>query len=212
MKTTYKRLLALFLLLSLLLSSVSTAFADDDDWYTYTYSYWGDEMASPNAYAVTNNIYLQDLDSELGGFSNAQGIFTIDDLVFVCDTNNNRIVELVRREGKYELVRVIYTVAVSTLVADQMKFGDAVDNTLFAPTDIFVKHIDDDIREKLYPESKYIGTPYEFPDTPATPAADTEKKDDAQSADTPADAQTPDDGAATTSSEEDGETGETGET
>ena len=25
--------------------------ADDDDWYTYTYSYWGEEMASPNAYA-----------------------------------------------------------------------------------------------------------------------------------------------------------------
>ena len=59
MKTSTKRLVVLLMLLCMLLSSISSALADDDDWYTYTYSYWGEEMASPNAYAVTNIIYIQ---------------------------------------------------------------------------------------------------------------------------------------------------------
>ena len=64
MKTSTKRFIVLLMLLSMLLSSLSTAIADDDDWYTYTYSYWGEEMASPNAFAVTNVVFPATLDEE----------------------------------------------------------------------------------------------------------------------------------------------------
>ncbi len=220
MKTTAKRAIVLLMMLSLLLSSLSTAMADDDDWYTYTYSYWGDEMASPNAYAVTNVIYAKDVDPELGSFSNPTSIFTIDDHVFVCDTNNNRIVELIKKDGKYELVREIYTVEVSTLLADAMTFNGHVDPTLYNPTDIFVKKTTDKERAEHYGE--YKGDPYIYPDVPDSKTDDT-KTDDTKTDETAApedkgeeksDETAADDSAtATSEGDEDGEAGdgETGE-
>ena len=218
MKTTAKRAIVLLMMLSLLLSSLSTAMADDDDWYTYTYSYWGDEMASPNAYAVTNVIYAKDVDPELGSFSNPTSIFTIDDHVFICDTNNNRIVELIKKDGKYELVREIYTVEVSTLLADAMTFNGHVDPTLYNPTDIFVKKTTDKERAEHYNE--YKGDPYVYPDVPETKTDDT-KTDDTKTDETAApedkgeeksDESAADDSAtATSEGDEDGENGENGE-
>ena len=211
MKTTAKRAIVLLMMLSLLLSSLSTAMADDDDWYTYTYSYWGDEMASPNAYAVTNVIYAKDVDPELGTFSNPTSVFTIDNHVFLCDTNNNRIVEMIKKDGKYELVREIYTVEVSTLLADAMTFNGHVDPTLYNPTDIYVKRMTDADRAEHY--GAYKGDPYIYPDTPAEETKPDETAAPTDNDDAKSD-ETADDGSATTSSEgdEDGEAGDSGET
>ena len=158
MKTSTKRWIVLLMLLCMLLSSISSAVADDDDWYTYTYSYWGEEMASPNAYAVTNMIYPTTLDPELGKFSSPSGMFCIDDLVFICDTNNNRIVELRKADGVYSLVRIIYTLKVSVEKADLLEFEGEIDNTLFNPTDIFVKKIS--LEERLETYGEYRGEAY----------------------------------------------------
>ena len=179
MKTSTKRFIVLLMLLCMLLSSLSNAIADDDDWYTYTYSYWGEEMASPNAFAVTNVIFPATLDEELGRFSGATSLFCIDDLVFVCDTKNNRIVELRKVEGVYELVRIIYTVQLAQKFAEAMTYDGAVDNTLFNPTDIFVKKVT--LEDRLTNYGEYRGDPYVFPDeakTEETPADGEEKKDE----------------------------------
>ncbi|MBQ6661879.1 MAG: tetratricopeptide repeat protein [Lachnospiraceae bacterium] len=161
MKPIAKRSIALLMLLCLLFCNVTPAMADDDDWYTYTYNYWGDPVASPNAYAVTNKIYPQYIDPELGTFSSATSLFCIDDLVFICDAGNNRVIELQKVNGTYELVRIIYSLNVSKLVAPQLKFKDSIDATLYNPMDIFVKPITQADRVANF-GTDYLGDPYDF--------------------------------------------------
>ena len=189
-----KRLLTILLLLCLM---VSTAFADDDDWYTYTYSYWKEETASPNAYSVTNTLYGMDVDPEIGNLSDPRGLFCIDGRVFACDTGNNRIVEMYKEDGQYKLARIIYQLNVSVNVAEKMMYEGKVDNTLFQPTDIFVKPITKEQRELNF-GTKYIGDPYIYPDEETT-----EEPGETQQTETP-DAESGD-------TEEGGEGGESGE-
>lgn len=151
-----KRFITLLLFLCLLVTSFSqAAFADEDDWYTYTYSYWNEETASPNAYTVTNNLYGMNIDAEIGNFKMPESIFCIDDLVFVVDTGNNRIVELQKVEGKYELVRLIYDFSISTLVKDESMYCGFVADSLAEPYDIFVKKTTNEDRLATFGE--YLG-------------------------------------------------------
>lgn len=156
MKT--KRIAAVFLLMCLLLSTVQVAFASD--WYTYTYNFWGEEVESPDTYSVTNVLYGTDWE-EVGALKEPEGLFTVGDSVFICDTGNNRIVELLRKDGAYEFVRVIYTVQVAKQLADQMAVKGDITLTLNTPTDIFVMPITD--RERLEIFGEYTGELYEVP-------------------------------------------------
>lgn len=75
--------------------------------YTYTFDYWGDVQYSPDAYQVAA-VYTA---AELGldkKFMTPQGMFVYEDLIYICDTGNNRILELKRTSKEtIELVRVI---------------------------------------------------------------------------------------------------------
>jgi len=75
--------------------------------YTYTFDYWGDVQYSPDAYEVAA-VYTA---AELGldkKFLNPQGMFVYEDLIYICDTGNNRILELERTSTEtIEQVRVI---------------------------------------------------------------------------------------------------------
>ncbi len=95
--------------------------------YTYNYDYWGDVQDSPNAYTVTKVFPAAAFGLELN-FKNPEGLFVQGDMVYICDTGNNRIVQL-QRTGteQFEVVRII----------DSIK-GDTSVKNLSGPTDIAV--------------------------------------------------------------------------
>ena len=97
----------------------------ETEYYTYNYDWWGEVQESPDAYEVAG-VYAS---AALGldkGMSSPQGMFVYEDLIYICDTGNNRIIEL-ERTGKAELqlVRVIES------------FNGAENNTFSGPMDIF---------------------------------------------------------------------------
>ncbi|MDR2559154.1 MAG: hypothetical protein LBC86_06395 [Oscillospiraceae bacterium] len=75
--------------------------------YTYNYSFWGEEIAMPDAYYVAATITGHDFGIE--NFSNPQGLFIRDNRIYICDTDNNRIVLLEYEENtdSYNLIRVV---------------------------------------------------------------------------------------------------------
>lgn len=93
--------------------------------YTYTYDYWGKERESPDAYIAKDLITGENLG--IGDFSNPQGLYVKDKLIYVCDTDNNRIVIIENDNGEVTLVNVITEF-----------IGDNVVNTFSQPQDIFV--------------------------------------------------------------------------
>lgn len=67
--------------------------------YTYNYDYWWDVQDSPDFYTV-QNVYTA---VELGldkPLKNPQGLFAKDNLLYICDTGNNRIIELEKLPGQ----------------------------------------------------------------------------------------------------------------
>ena len=94
--------------------------------YTYNYDYWGDYMDSADFY----NSCKVFTSSELGldvKLKNPQGLFADGNTLYLCDSGNNRIIELNRvSPEQLEVVRII----------DSIK-GSSV-NTLNNPTDIAV--------------------------------------------------------------------------
>lgn len=93
--------------------------------YTYTYDYWGEARESPNAYQA--KIFITGSLLGIGDFKEPQGIFIRDNLVYVCDTGNNRIVVLERKDGEIRVVKEITEIT-----------GSTAQNQLLAPQDIYV--------------------------------------------------------------------------
>lgn len=90
--------------IALLLTFCSLIFAKGD---TYTYDHWTEMEKSPDVYRVSHVIYSDDLN--LGSsLKNPNSLYAHNDLLYILDTDNNRIVELRYTEDKkLELVRVI---------------------------------------------------------------------------------------------------------
>lgn len=108
------------------LSSSIVACADDTG-YTYNYDWWGDVQFSPDAYNVAGVFTTVELglDKKL---NMPAGLFIYERTVYICDTGNNRIVELERTDvDKFELRRII----------ESFKGGKGP-NTLAGPTDMAV--------------------------------------------------------------------------
>lgn len=125
MKKNLTRFAALALSSLVLLGSGLTAHAETG--YTYNYDYWGDVQYSPDAYETTGVFTYTDmgLDKKL---TTPQGLFVKDDLIYICDTGNNRIVVLQRTD--VDTVQYVKTI-------DSFK-GDAEVKTFAGPTDISV--------------------------------------------------------------------------
>lgn len=125
MKKMMKRICAFAASTVIALSSSIVANAETG--YTYNYDWWGDVQYSPDAYNVVG-VYTaveMGLDKKL---SMPAGLFVHDSMVYICDTGNNRIIELERVEvDKFELRRII----------DSFKGGTGPD-TFAGPTDISV--------------------------------------------------------------------------
>ncbi len=125
MRKTMKRFSAFLACVIIGLSSSMVANAETG--YTYNFDYWGDVQYSPDAYSVSEVLTAVDMGLE-GRLNNPGSLYVMDNHLFVCDTGNNRIIELERNEDKkFELCRVI----------DSFE-GDVEVNTFNGPSDIAV--------------------------------------------------------------------------
>ena len=79
-----------------MLSLCAGLFAKGD---TYIYDYWGEIERSPDVYRVSTVLYADDLNLDVG-LKGPTGLFAIDNLIYIADTENDRIIELVYTENK----------------------------------------------------------------------------------------------------------------
>ncbi len=124
MKNIAKRLAALLIGLLILSGETMTALADTG--YTYNYDWWENVQYSPDAYDVVGVYGTAELGLETK-LSSPQGMFVYEDKVYICDTGNNRIIELRRSDvDSFEVTRIIDS------------FNGAEPATFLEPTDISV--------------------------------------------------------------------------
>ena len=93
----------------LLILPMGFALADNDGFsntYTYNYDYWGELRDSPDAYRVDQVIYSVSLGLDTA-MRRPQSLFVIGNELYVCDTGNNRILQLQREGNGFSLVRII---------------------------------------------------------------------------------------------------------
>ena len=93
--------------------------------YCYNYDYWGDVQSSPNTYTVCRVFTSAELGLDVK-MSSPRGLTVVGDKVYVCDTGNNRILELSRPTPQ--------TLVLDRII-DSFNGGDGV-NTFNAPLDI----------------------------------------------------------------------------
>jgi len=74
--------------------------------YTYNYDYWGEVRESPDAYRVNRVIYSTTLGLDQP-MRAPQSLFVRGDHLFIVDTGNNRILDVLKDGGEYRLERVI---------------------------------------------------------------------------------------------------------
>lgn len=124
MKKNIKRMgIALASALMVMTSSIQ-AFASESGSYTYIYDYWENVQEAPDTYDVCTVFTAVDLGLDKQ-FKNPEGLFCWNEHIFVCDTGNNRIVELMREsQEKFSLIRIIDS------------FSGNSNNTFSSPTDI----------------------------------------------------------------------------
>lgn len=99
----------LALALALLLLMPVAALAAEDGFsavYTYNYDYWGEVRESPNAYRADQVIFSGTLGLDTP-MKKPQSLFVRGEALYVCDTGNNRILQLRREDGAFALERVI---------------------------------------------------------------------------------------------------------
>ena len=112
-KKTVKRMTRLLagIMAVILLLPMGCALADDgvSSTYTYNYDYWGELRESPDAYRVDQVVYSATLGLDTP-MRKPQSLFARDNDLYVCDTGNNRILQLRREDGNFSLVRVIDTI------------------------------------------------------------------------------------------------------
>lgn len=118
-----RRVVVLFLATFLCLQGGVVANAQSSGSPTYTYDVHADPVELRTAYEVSRIIDGESLG--VGRFSNIDALYVKDDLLYICDSGNNRIVVV---DGNYQNVEVIDTFINAEGQEDSLKF----------PTDIAV--------------------------------------------------------------------------
>ncbi len=119
-----KRLKILYAVSGLILACAPLSAKGD----SYIYDYWGEVEKSPDVYRVSNVLYADDLklDRQL---MNPASLFCRGNTVYIVDTDNNRIIELLyTADKKLTLNRVI----------DRFSAPEGVVDTFSGPKDIFI--------------------------------------------------------------------------
>lgn len=115
------------LVLSALVFAGSFMTAQAQEGYTYNYDFWGDVQYSPDAYSVAGVFTAADMGLE-DAFKSPQGLFVYEDMIYICDSGNNRVIEVKRTDDATLEVQRIIT---------EFK-GDVEVNTFAMPTDVAV--------------------------------------------------------------------------
>ena len=137
--------------------------------YTYNYDYWGIEYESPDAYQPVSYIDGRVLGTK--AFKGPQGLFVYEDLLYVVDTGNNRIVELKAENGTLTFVREITEF---TGESETLTFSGPMDVYVDTNGDMYIAdagnfrilHLNKDlqlVKEVLKPDSALLdeGNPFE---------------------------------------------------
>ena len=125
---TAKRFVTLVLALLMLASSALAVTDGYNSVYTYNYDYWDDVKETPDAYRVDQVIYSAQLGLDVA-MKKPQSLYVRENMIYVCDTGNNRILEIERAGNEYTLVRIID------------KITGAEPETFSTPSDVFVDEV-----------------------------------------------------------------------
>lgn len=113
------------LLLALSFAICASLFAKNN---TYTYDFWSEIEKSPDVYTVSHVVYADDLKLNTP-LKNPANLFAKDNILYVADSDNNRIIELEYTDKKVlEFRRVI----------DRFNANGEVVETFSSPSDVFV--------------------------------------------------------------------------
>ena len=124
-----KKLLSILtIFLGVLISVSPMVEAKGEKSYTYTYDIFKTERQSPDTYDALKMITGEELG--IGDFKNPQGVFAIKNELYICDTDNNRIVVLERKDNEFTVKEEIKSIRGKTDI-----------KTLNGPTDIFVNEL-----------------------------------------------------------------------
>ena len=94
----------------------------------YIYDYWSELEKSPDPYTVSHVVYADDLKLSTA-LKNPASLFAKDNLLYVVDTDNNRIIELEYTEKK--------TLQFNRLI-DHVYLKDGSESQFSSPKDVFV--------------------------------------------------------------------------
>ena len=90
---------------------VSASLSAEPSNYTYNYDYWEEQVASPDAYRVSD--YILGTSLGVGNLREPQGLFIRDNRIYICDSGNNRILLLeVNEKGEHVLVNTVSSVII----------------------------------------------------------------------------------------------------
>jgi len=80
--------------------------------YTYNYDFWFEQVASPDAYRVSE--YILGTSLGIGHFRDPQGLFIRENRIYICDSGNNRIIKLeVDENGKHTVKANVSSVIIN---------------------------------------------------------------------------------------------------
>lgn len=120
-----KAILAMLLGITVLTAWPAAEAMAETGTYTYTYDYWGTGRESPDAYRA--EAFITGAALGIGDFKEPQGIFVRGDLIYLCDTGNDRIVVLKKTGSGFLVEREIRELS-----------GSTSQKTLSGPQDIYV--------------------------------------------------------------------------
>ncbi|MCQ2573625.1 MAG: hypothetical protein MJ182_07000 [Treponema sp.] len=96
---------------------------------SYIYDYWGEIEKSPDMYRVSSVLYAADLGLDVS-LKNPSGLYCSGNMVYILDTDNNRIIEL-----EYTLDK---TLVFSRVIDSFNANGHDVVTTFNSPNDLFI--------------------------------------------------------------------------
>jgi len=103
----------IFLLLFVLFSFIPgfQLYAEPSN-YTYNYDFWFEQVASPDAYRV--GAFILGTTLGIDHFRDPQGLFIRENRIYICDSGNNRIINLEAQEnGEHTVIKIVTSVIIN---------------------------------------------------------------------------------------------------
>lgn len=121
--------------------------------YTYSYDWWEDPQLSPDFYETIGVYTATDLGLDLA-LSKPEGLFVHDGFIYICDTGNNRIIELKRDNAvKLSVNRIIDTL---TGNADVLTLNQPTDIAFDGEGNMYIADMNNQRVVKCSPDLEYI--------------------------------------------------------